>query len=34
MTFKTTLIGHLMIYDVIYALVVLIKKLAFFNKQL
>ena len=34
MTFKTTLIGYLMIYDVIYALVVLIKKLEFFNKQL
>ena len=31
---KQQQIGYLMIYDVIYTLLVLIEKLAFFNKQL
>ena len=34
MPLKTTIIGYLMVYDVIRSLLVLIEKLAFFNKQL
>ena len=31
---KTTMIGYLMVYGVLYSLLVLSEKLAFFNKQL
>ena len=34
MPLKTTIIGYLTVYDVIRSLLVLIEKLAFFNKQL